>query len=234
MGCSTSSAAHTASAAEALSALSEASGVDISYQSVHIDLSNSRSIMGEAGGDLIARALRHVPRLETLNLSGSALGPQGVLSVAGGLSTGKPARLVSLNLSATWGSAGGHLVVTALAKALQAGKFASLTAINLSDNAVEPAGALALAAALKAWRPPLRQLRLADCQVGATGCKAICEALLSMPFSAKDAPHGRGGFTLDLFANQVSSEGASALGELLASRAVPFHSLCCKDCAFGP
>ena len=129
------------------------------------------------------------------------------------------------NLAANWQGAGGP-VMTVLAKSLQAGNFQSLTSLDLSYNAVGGDGMAALATALTAWKPPLQKLAMADCQIGASGCKSLVDALLTLPSAANN------GFTLDLFSNQAGKQGGADLGRAFEN-GVAFQYLSTKDCAFG-
>ena len=133
-------------------------------------------------------------------------------------------KLVRLNLASNFDGAG-TAVTNALSQALQPGKFQSLASLDLSDNPIRPEGAAALSAALMVSKPPLTDLSLADCHIGATGVKSLKDALVALP-SACEA------MTLDLFSNQVGKEGAASLGEM-CSGGVAFKWLCCRDCVFG-
>jgi Ran GTPase-activating protein (RanGAP) involved in mRNA processing and transport len=232
MGC-TLSKATLPSPAAAVTALADAAARPLLETGTQLDLADS-ALSGERGARLLVEAPPHFPRLRTLNLSRCALGPSGVLTMAAGLAKGVPKSLTSLNLSGTWDSASGAVVVAVLAKSLQAGKLNHLASLNLSDNSVEGAGALALAAALKAWRPPLRELLLADCHIGGSGCVALCDALQSLSPPSSSASSRLIMDHLDLFSNMVGLAGATALGGTFRSGKVIFRSLSCMDCAFGP
>ena len=172
----------------------------------------------------VAAVVPHMKALKKIDLSGCQFGGQGSLAVFGAFAKGQPEGLTVLNLAANWQGAGGP-VMTVLAKSLQAGNFQSLTSLDLSYNAVGGDGMAALATALTAWKPPLQKLAMADCQIGASGCKSLVDALLTLPSAANS-------FTLDLFSNQAGKQGGADLGRAFEN-GVAFQYLSTKDCAFG-
>ena len=188
-------------------------------------LSGCKTIKGEEGCTILAAALPHFKSLEELDLTGCPLGGFGLLALNNVLSQGTPPNLQRLFLGSTVDAAGGT-AIGHLGMALATGDFKKFSVLDLGGNAFGPKGAIALAKALSTWRPPLSQLVLSDCHVGASGAAALLGALQSIPEGTA--------LRLDLFSNQIGVNGATAVAELLCAEGAPHVThLSLQASAFG-
>ena len=178
---------------------------------------NERGTFSSAYLALLGTLGSVLPALETLEISESSAGPDGVQRLAAGLGAGALPAVTFLSIRITHvGDAG----ASALAAALVRGALPRLKTLTLGDALIGDAGLVALAPALRRL-PALEVLGLTNNPFGDEGLAA----LVAPPPPAGELPPPTGVLTklrhLYLYNSQITDAGCAALAAALDSGALP-------------
>lgn len=172
--------------------------------------------LGPVCGATLGAALPVFQALQVLDVTKCGLGTIGTVALANALQELQQGNVKKLLLGSNFNEALKQpQCIEAICSALGTPALKGLTTIDLSDNGIGGKGAIKLSEGLIEKKPPLKELILADCQLGFTGGAAVGKAMMQLTSLRR----------IDLFSCNIGDHAATTIGEILASGSVPLATL---------